>query len=95
MRSAFALRINSGKKFFNFGIAELLRALRYSIFTGEGSPLQALRASSPKGEPLGAAGNCIVADEAVPLGKVATTNGSRQKGLFSSLLCSIKPQNAP
>ena len=35
MRSAFALRINSGKKFFNFGIAELLRALRYPIFTGE------------------------------------------------------------
>ena len=38
MRSAFALRINSGKKFFNFGIAELLRALRYSIFTGEELP---------------------------------------------------------
>ena len=35
MRSAFALRINSGNKFFNFGIAELLRALRYPIFTGE------------------------------------------------------------
>ena len=35
MRSAFALRINSGKKFFNFGIAERLRALRYPIFTGE------------------------------------------------------------
>ena len=38
MRSAFALRINSGKKFFNFGIAELLRALRYPIFTGEELP---------------------------------------------------------
>ncbi len=67
MRSAFALRINSGKKFFNFGIAELLRALRYSIFTGEGSPLQALRASSPKGEPLGAAGNFAVTAISRPL----------------------------
>ena len=36
MRSAFALRINSGKKIYNFGIAERLRALRYSIFTGWG-----------------------------------------------------------
>ena len=34
MRSAFALRINSGKNIFNFGIAERLRTLRYSIFTG-------------------------------------------------------------
>ena len=67
MRSAFALRINSGKKFFNFGIAELLRALRYSIFTGEGSPLQALPASSPKGEPLGAAGNFAVTAISRPL----------------------------
>ena len=33
MRSAFALRINSGNKFFNFGIAERLRTLRYPIFT--------------------------------------------------------------
>ena len=30
----FALAIISGKKIFNFGIAEHLRALRYSIFTG-------------------------------------------------------------
>ena len=29
-----ALRINSGKNIYNFGIAERLRALRYSIFTG-------------------------------------------------------------
>lgn len=35
MRSAFALRINSGKKFFNFGIAERPQELRYPIFTGE------------------------------------------------------------
>ena len=28
-----ALRINSGKKIFIFGIAERLRALRYPIFT--------------------------------------------------------------
>ena len=34
MRAAFALRINSGKIIFNFGIAERLRTLRYSIFTG-------------------------------------------------------------
>ena len=31
-----ALRINSGKNIFNFGIAERLRTLRYSIFTGRG-----------------------------------------------------------
>ena len=30
-----ALRINSGKNIYNFGIAERLRALRYPIFTGE------------------------------------------------------------
>lgn len=35
MRSAFALRIFSGKIIYNFGIAERLRALRYPIFTGE------------------------------------------------------------
>ena len=34
MASACALAIISGKKFFNFGIAERLRALRYPIFTG-------------------------------------------------------------
>ena len=28
-----ALRINSGKNIYNFGIAERLRALRYPIFT--------------------------------------------------------------
>ena len=34
MRSAFALRIISGKIIYNFGIPEHLRTLRYSIFTG-------------------------------------------------------------
>ena len=34
MRSAFALRIISGKIIYNFGIPERLRTLRYSIFTG-------------------------------------------------------------
>ena len=34
MRAAFALRIDSGKKIYNFGIAERLRALRYPFFTG-------------------------------------------------------------
>ena len=34
MRSAFALRIFSGKNIYNFGIPERLRTLRYSIFTG-------------------------------------------------------------
>ena len=34
MRSAFALRINSGRIIFMFGIAERLRAFRYPIFTG-------------------------------------------------------------
>ena len=29
-----ALRINSGKNIYNFGIAKRLRALRYPIFTG-------------------------------------------------------------
>ena len=29
-----ALRINQGKNIYNFGIPELLRTLRYSIFTG-------------------------------------------------------------
>ena len=36
MRSAFALRINSGRIIFVFGIAERLRAFRYPIFTGRG-----------------------------------------------------------
>ena len=36
MRSAFALRINSGRIIFVFGIAEHLRAFRYPIFTGRG-----------------------------------------------------------
>ena len=34
MRSAFALRINSGRMIIVFGIAERLRAFRYPIFTG-------------------------------------------------------------
>ena len=34
MRSAFALRIISGKCIFNFGAAERLRAFRCSFFTG-------------------------------------------------------------
>ena len=34
MASACALAIISGKSIFNFGIAERLRTLRYSIFTG-------------------------------------------------------------
>ena len=52
-----------------------------------GLPLQSLlrKASSPKGEPLGAAGNFPAAAEAVPLGKVAATNGSRRKGFFAHL----------
>ena len=33
MRSAFAVRINSGRIIFVFGIAERLRAFRYPIFT--------------------------------------------------------------
>ena len=49
-----------------------------------GVPLQSLlrKASSPKGEPLDAAANFPATAEAVPLGKVAATNGSRRKGLF-------------
>ena len=34
MRSAFALRIFSGKIIYKFGIPERLRTLRYAIFTG-------------------------------------------------------------
>ena len=37
-------------------------------------------ASSPKGTPLRCAGNFAATSEAVPLGKVAATNGSRRKG---------------
>ena len=40
MRAAFALRIDSGKKIYNFGIAERLRALRYPFFTGWGYPFR-------------------------------------------------------
>ena len=36
MRSAFALRIISGKNIYNFGAPERLRTLRCSIFTGWG-----------------------------------------------------------
>ena len=35
MRSAFALRIFSGKIIYKFGIPERLRTLRYSIFAGK------------------------------------------------------------
>ena len=59
----------SGKIIFNFGIAERLRTLRYSIFTGRGHPFRRYRASSPKGEPLGAAGNFTVTAISRPLGE--------------------------
>ena len=35
MRSAFALRIFSGKIIYKFGIPERLRTLRYSLFMGK------------------------------------------------------------
>ena len=38
MAAACALAIISGKNIFIFGIAERLRTLRYSIFTGGGTP---------------------------------------------------------
>ena len=44
------------------------------------SLLTAFAASSPKGTPLRYADNFPATTEAVPLGKVAATNGSRRKG---------------
>ena len=38
MRAAFALRINSGKNIFYFGVQKRLRAFLYPIFTGEELP---------------------------------------------------------
>ena len=46
-----------------------------------GYPLSfAALSSSPKGAPFVVAGNFAAATKAVPLGKVAATNGSRRKG---------------
>ena len=43
------------------------------------------KASSPKGTPLGYAGNLAATPEAVPLGKVAANVVSRRKGCFPGL----------
>ncbi len=71
MRSAFALRIFSGKNIYNFAFVALCGALQ-THFHGRGLyPLRRLRASSPKGTPFGYTGKFATAAKAVPLGKVA------------------------
>ena len=52
-----------------------------------GIPPQSLlrKASSPKGTPLGYAGNLAATPEAVPLGKVAANVVSRRNGCFPGL----------
>ena len=65
MRSAFALRIISGKIIYNFGIPERLRTLRYSIFTGRvWNELPQSKpdgfASSPKGRAKSTAGSFLI-----------------------------------
>ena len=52
MASACALAIFSGKIIFYFGIAERLRTLRYSIFTGGVTPSVAAR-QLPQGGAFG------------------------------------------
>ena len=60
----------SGKIIFNFGIAERLRTLRYSIFTGGVTPSGAAR-QLPQGGAFAEKGNFPATTKAVPLGKVA------------------------
>ena len=50
------------------------------------SHLALLDASSPKGTPFGAAAKFPATAKAVPLGKVAATNGSGLRGFFSVTL---------
>ena len=45
MRSAFALRIISGKNIYNFGAPERLRTLRCSIFMGRAGGVKNFRLS--------------------------------------------------
>ena len=81
MASACALAIISGIGFF-IRDSEKPAGFSESPFHGRGYPLRLTTfASSPKGEPLGAVGNFTATTKAVPLGKVAATNGSRRKGL--------------
>ena len=80
MAAACALAIFSGKIIYKFGIPERLRTLRYSLFMGKETPSVACGDSSPKGTPFGNAAKLPATAKAVPLGKVAATNGSRRKG---------------
>ena len=58
-----------------------LQAVRHLHFHGEGPPFRRSRASSPKGEPLGAAGNFAAAEAFTRRGKVARSAGWGQHPL--------------
>ena len=58
-----------------------LQAVRHLHFHGEGPPFRRSRASSPKGEPLGAAGNFAAAEAFTRRGKVARSAGWGQRPL--------------
>ena len=102
MRSAFALRIFSGKDVYNFAILENLRIFQNCLFTGggmeengicsaafcesaalRGIPPQSLlrKASSPKGAPLGTAGNFVATAKSRPLGEGGIAAGDDGRGL--------------
>ena len=58
-----------------------LQAVRHLHFHGERAPFRRSRASSPKGEPLGAAGNFAAAEAFTRRGKVARSAGWGQHPL--------------
>ena len=80
MRSAFALRIFSGKIILWFRNTGASADAPVFHFHGRETPSVACGDSSPKGTPFGNAAKLPATAKAVPLGKVAATNGSRRKG---------------
>ena len=83
MRAAFALRIDSGKKIYNFGIAERLRALRYPFFTGGVTPSGA-NAQLPQGRAFGMAGKFLIASKTLVTGLTACALSVKAYGFASS-----------
>ena len=81
MRSAFALRIISGRIIYNFGTPERLRTLRGSIFTDgvveeNGRVTPSVKAygfdTFPKGTASAVAGNFLAVPKGSPLGELAS-----------------------
>ena len=82
----------SGKIIFNFGIAERLRTLRYSIFTGGNSLSQSLTAlPAPSGrEPLARPGTLHFSRKPYHYAKGPILEGAVAVGDWGSLLPSLR-----